>query len=80
MFGGMLKNFFMWSTILNAGMVAVTVILWMSARGFIYKIHGRLFNLNTETLDIIYYSFVGLYKLLIIVFNLVPWLVLEIMV
>ncbi len=74
----MLRAFFMWCTILNAGLGALTFLAWLSAADFIYKVHSALFPMPRETFNAIYYSFIGLYKVLVFVFNLVPWLALVI--
>ena len=72
----LLTEFFMWSTILNAGILAIATLLSLSAGDFAYNLHKRWFPMSRETFGIIYYCFLGLYKIFIIVFNLVPWLVL----
>jgi len=40
--------------------------------------HGGMFNLNKEDLGRAYFGYIALYKILIIVFNLVPYIVLKI--
>ncbi len=73
-----LRGFFMWCVILNAGVLLLTFILWISLRDFIYGIHSRWFDIDRKAFDIIFYSFIGLYKILIFVFSLVPWVALVI--
>ncbi len=74
----LLRNFFMWCVILNAVLLLLTIILWISLRDFIYGMHSRWFDIDQKTFDTIFYSFIGLYKILIFVFALVPWVALVI--
>lgn len=71
-----LTRFFMWCTILNAGFLTLSFLLWITLSSFIYKMHGKLFPMSRETFNAIFYSFLGIYKLLVYFFNIVPWLVL----
>lgn len=69
----MLSDFLMWCTILNAGLLILSSLIMMFAGDFAYGLHRRWFAMPRETFNIAIYSFLGLYKILVIVFNLVPW-------
>ncbi len=71
-----LTDFFKWCTIINVALFALSVILIIAAPDFIYSTHGQLFHLPREAFDVVLYSFLGLYKIVILVFNLVPYLAL----
>lgn len=71
-------DFFMWCTIINFGLLMFSFLLLMLAGDFIYRIHSRWFPMSRETFYTVCYSFVGLYKLAVIVLNAVPWAVLAI--
>jgi len=68
-----LTSFFMWCTIINTGMLGLSTILFMIAPDFIYRIQTMFFKISRESFDVIFYSFLGVYKIMLIVFNIVPW-------
>lgn len=71
-----LKTFFMWCTIINGGMLIVSSIMFMFVADWVYQIHSKWFSISREAFNVAIYSFIGLYKILIIIFNLVPWIAL----
>jgi hypothetical protein len=73
----MLRKFLAWCTVLNMGLLVFWWLLFMVARDWIYRYHGRWFKLTTETFDAIHYSGMAGFKILIFFFNLVPYLVLR---
>lgn len=74
-----LTSFFMWCTIINGVIYLYSVAFICSAPNFIYRIQSKIFSIPRETFDVILYSYLALYKVLFIVFCLVPWLALLIM-
>lgn len=40
---------------------------------FVYGLHGQLFHMTKEAFDVVTYSLLGGYKILILIFNLVPY-------
>ncbi|CAA6824812.1 MAG: Unknown protein [uncultured Sulfurovum sp.] len=75
-----LIEFLGWSTLINFTFLLMTTLAIMFLREPIIKIHAELFNLNKEDLSRAYFNYVALYKILIIVFNLVPYIALKIIV
>ncbi|MBT8042805.1 MAG: hypothetical protein KJN67_04555 [Pontiella sp.] len=75
----LLKEFFMWCTVINAGIFMLTALISIFGRGFIYRVHGRMFDLSKVTVNAMLYGFLAFYKIVFIVFVLVPWIVLMIM-
>ena len=73
-----LKEFFKWCTILNVALFILSAIIIIVASDFIYSWHGQLFHMPREAFDVILYSFLGLYKIVILVFNLIPYVALRI--
>ena len=57
------------------GFVLVTVWfgVYMLAGDFIYRFHGGMFDLSKHELDVIFYCGIGLAKLCVWVFFLIPW-------
>jgi hypothetical protein len=71
-----LRTFFLWCTIINGIVLLFSSLICFFAPDWAYSMHGRLFNLSRETVNTICYSFIALYKMVWIVFNLVPWIAL----
>jgi len=74
-----LKTFFMWCSILNIGLLIFTSLLWLFASDWIHGIHSKWFSIPKETFHVVFYCFIGIYKLLVYVFNIVPWIALVLM-
>jgi hypothetical protein len=64
----------MWCTIINGALLMFSTLLCIFAQGFIYHIHSRWFPMTKETFALVLYSFIGAFKIFVIVFNLVPWI------
>lgn len=73
-----LTAFFKWCTILNAAILIYSSLFLCCAPGFVYRIQRRWYPITRETFDIVAYSYLGAFKLLFFVFNLVPYLALVI--
>ncbi len=68
-----LREFFKWCSIINVSLLFFSFFMCVLFRGFIHKIHRVWFKLSDEQLDASLYRILGIYKILIIVFNLVPY-------
>lgn len=69
-----LQSFFFWCLIINIGIYAFTAIAVVTMRSLICKIHHRLFGLDEEAVMKSILNYIATYKLLITVFNFVPWI------
>lgn len=67
-----------WSSVINIAMLALTSLLLISMRSRIARIHSRLFGIEDRQLPAIYVGYLGTYKLMILVFNVVPYFALTI--
>ena len=74
-----LRTFFMWCTIINGSVFLIWTIFFITTPNLIYRLQNKLFPIPRENYDIILYSFLGLFKLIFIVFNLTPYIALVIM-
>ena len=70
------KRFFLWCTIINVALLLLSTLICIYAPDWLYSIHGSWFSIPRETLDIIMYSYLGLFKIFIYIFNVVPFLAL----
>lgn len=68
--------FFMWCTILNGGLLVLSSCLGLAAPELIYRLHSKWFPMPRETFNVVLYAFLGIFKVLVIVFNLMPWMAL----
>ena len=74
-----LKEFFMWMTMINFGLFMFSAIMCMLCKGFIQRVHGKMFGLAPETINAFLYGFLGVYKMVFMIFVLIPWIALTIM-
>lgn len=72
----MLREFLGWATLINLGLVCYWFFFIMLAHDWTYRLHSRWFKLSVERFDSIHYAGMALYKVSILMFNLVPYLVL----
>ena len=71
-----LTGFFLYCSLINFGMMLLTLIVLSLFRKTIYKIHSKLWHIKEEEIDLVMYKLMALYKILIIVFCFTPYLVL----
>jgi len=67
----------LWCWIINFAVLLIWAGMFMLARDWMHRFHGRWFRLSGEQFDMIHYSGIAIYKLAIILFNLVPWIALH---
>ena len=71
-----LTRFFMWCTIINAGLLILTTVMLVPGANFAYGVHSKFFAMSRETWNALMFGFVGLFKTLWFVFNVVPYVAL----
>ncbi len=74
-----LTPFFMWCSIINGLLLVASIGVCLLAPDLVYQMQSNLFSIPRESMELVIYSFLGLYKALFLVFNLVPYLALVIM-
>jgi hypothetical protein len=74
----MLTAFFMWCTIINGGILIVWGLFFMFAPELVYRTQSRFFPIPRESFTVILYCFLGLFKVFVLIFNVVPWVALVI--
>lgn len=67
-----------WATLLNWGVLALWFGTMLLAHDGLQALHGRWFAIHPERFDEIHYGLMGAYKVLILLFNLMPYLALRI--
>ena len=73
-----ITEFFMWCTIINVSIIFISVIVFSLFSNFSYKNNKNLFSGNQIEFKKVIYTILLYYKVLVIVFNIVPFLVLTI--
>jgi len=72
-----LKSFFMWCTIINGGLLILSAILFMLFQEVLYRIQTQYFPMSRETFCVVFYSFIGVFKIFFLFFNAVPYFALQ---
>jgi len=71
-----LTRFFMWCTIINFVLLNVSFVICIFGKDMAYRLHTKWFPMPKETFNVLLYSFLGLYKMLFFIFNVVPYVAL----
>lgn len=71
-------DFLFWCTVINYGVLTFWAVMFASAHDWMLRLHGKWFRLSVERFDAIHYAAMAHYKIGIFLFNLVPFLVLQI--
>lgn len=74
-----LTIFLGWCSAINIGILLFSTIFIAALGEPISKLHSKLFSLDSENLPLLYFQYLGHYKIAIIVLNLVPYIALKIM-
>lgn len=72
----LLSSFFKWCCIINFSCLLFSSLAISLIPDAIYRVHSKLFNLTRESFNTQMYQFLGIYKILILVFNFAPFLAL----
>lgn len=72
-----LTVFLGWCTIGNFALMAAATIVFVAMPRLATSIHGRMFALSEQDISRSIYNFLAIWKVSIIVLNLVPYLVLR---
>jgi hypothetical protein len=73
-----IRDVLAWSSVINLGLLLFWVLWFKLAHDFVYRFHGKRFNLSEEKFDSIHYTCMLFFKMFIFVFNIVPYLALRI--
>ena len=67
-----LKDVLLWCLGINYGVLLIWFGAFVFAHGWMYRLHTRWFKLSVETFDALHYAGMSVYKIGIILLNLVP--------
>lgn len=71
-----LTRFFMWCTIMNGVLLVLGTTMLRLAPDFVYRMHSKWFPIPRDAFDVVIYTFLGLFKIVFLVFNVVPYVAL----
>jgi hypothetical protein len=71
-----LKQFLAWSTAINYGALLLWFGVFVLGHAWLYRLHTRWFKLSVERFDALHYAGMAIYKIGVLLFNVVPLLVL----
>ena len=68
-----LHDFLLWCLVANYGILLVWFAVFVFARDWMFKLHARWFGLSPESFGLVHYCGMAVYKIGILLFNLVPF-------
>ena len=74
-----LKTFFFWMTVINFLILVISTVGVVALTQEMKVIHSQMFHVPSDELSQIYLEYLAWYKLLWIIFNLVPYISLRVM-
>jgi hypothetical protein len=74
-----LERFLLWSAVINLSLLVVCFFVFTLGSDLIYRIHGQWYDIKKEQFNTIIYSGMMFYKVCILFFNIVPYIVLRIL-
>ena len=69
-----LTEFFKWMTIINIVLLVLSSVTTMILKNVMCKKHSKLFGIKEESVALVAYGYLGRYKVLVLVFNIVPYI------
>ncbi len=73
-----IRAFFLWCTAINGALLVLSFLICAFAGDWVYRMHSRWFAISRESFNVAIYSFLGLFKMFVLGFNLVPYVALAI--
>jgi hypothetical protein len=70
------RDVLMWCTVINYGVLLCWFLVFVFAHDWMLQLHGRWFRIPVEQIDTIHYAAMAVYKIGILLLNLVPYVAL----
>ncbi len=74
----LIEQFLFWCGLINTGMLMISFIMILFMKRLIFKTHGKMFGLDEDFISKALYTYVGFYKILIFMFNIIPFIAVKI--
>jgi hypothetical protein len=75
---GVLRSVLGWCAIINYGVLLWWFLVFRLAHNWLYHFHGRWFPMSLEEFNVVHYGGMAVYKIGLLLFNVVPWVALVI--
>ena len=72
------REFLGWCSVINMGLLLLSSFLVITIRKTTVRMHGKMFNVDEKFLCQAYFTYLGQYKIAILVLNIVPYFALKI--
>jgi hypothetical protein len=72
------RGVLLWCAIMNFALLAVWSLLFVMPHEWVYRLWSRWFHLSIEQFDAVNFAGIVLYKVGILLFNLIPYIALRI--
>ena len=72
-------TFLGWCSVINIGILLFTTLLLLPMNEWVANIHGRLFGIKRTDVQLSYFNYLANYKIVVLVFNLAPYIALKVM-
>jgi hypothetical protein len=72
-----LTRFFGWCAVINIGLLLLTIFFVAFMRGFAIRVHRKMFALSEDDISRAYFRYLAQYKILTLVFSVVPYFALK---
>jgi hypothetical protein len=73
-----LRGALLWCAVINYGVLLIWFLFCIFAHDWMHRLHGKWFRLSVEQFDALHYAGMTIYKLGIILLNVVPYVALRI--
>ncbi len=73
----LLTAFFGWMTVLNFAVLIFMTVMIVVLQDWAASVHSRMFQIETATVKRAYFRYLANYKILTIIFCLIPWIALK---
>jgi hypothetical protein len=73
-----LTSFLGWCTVINTGLLILASLFLLLIPDFVYQVHSYWFDISRDAFNTVMYAILAFFKVFILLFNLVPWVVLRI--
>jgi len=67
-----LTTFFTWCTIISGGMLVFWTLFLVFAPDLVYRMQSKFFPIPRATYNVVMFSFLGFFKIMFLIFNLIP--------
>ena len=72
------RTFLLWCTVINYGVLVVWFLAFVLAHDWVQGLHGGWFRLSRDQFDALHYAGMSMFKIGIMLLNLVPLIALSI--